>query len=174
MQVDLRASSVRVRTARLSDLDVLVRCDADGGLSTVSKRDDGRRDQLRRRIESSPDLRADGLCFLTVESDGDPVGDVQARAPRYAFPPGVCEIGITLVAEARGLGIGRVAVRLFTDFLLGDGWSRVQGSTELGNVGMRRAFEHAGFTLESVAAAYLPVADGGRADAAVYVRIVGS
>ena len=174
MLVALRAGAVRVRTARMSDFDVLLRSDADGGLPAAPTSGDERREKLRRRIESGPDLRADGLCFLTVESDGEPVGAVQARAPRYGFPPGVCEIGITLITEARGAGIGRVAVRLFTDYLLDDGWSRIQGSTELGNVGMRRAFEQAGFTFESVAAAYLPAVDGGRADAAVYVRIAGS
>ena len=170
MLVDLRSGRIAVRTSRLADLDVLTETDADS-LSTKAANRTDRRAQLRARIENGSDLLADGVCFLTVESDGRPVGDIQARAPRYGFPPGVCEIGISLVASSRGHGVGRVAVRLFSDFLLSDGWSRVQGSTAVDNIAMCRVFEEADFLREGVASAYLPDGLGGRIDCAVYARV---
>lgn len=130
-----------------------------------------RRARIRARIEDTLDLAIDGVCFLTVEQDGRPVGDIQARAPRFGFPPGVCEIGISLLAAARGQGVGRVAVRLFSQLLLDDGWARVQGLTAVDNIAMCRAFEEATFSREGIAAAYLPDGRGGRIDCAVYARV---
>lgn len=170
MLVDLRSGRIAVRTSQLADLDVLTETDADS-LPTEAAKPTGRRAQLRARIENGSDLFADGVCFLTIESDGRPVGDIQARAPRYGFPPGVCEIGISLLRSTRGHGVGRVAVGLFSDFLLSDGWSRVQGSTAVGNIAMCRAFEESGFCREGVALAYLPDGRGGRIDCAVYARV---
>jgi RimJ/RimL family protein N-acetyltransferase len=107
---------------------------------------------------------------LVVERDGRPVGDIQARAPKNGMPPGVCEIGISLLRDARGRGIGREAVALFTDHLLGAGWPRVQASTATENLAMRRVLDHLGFAFEGVLRSYAPAADGGREDYAMYAR----
>lgn len=170
MRLDLRLDRVVVRTSRLADLDVLCEADADS-LPTEASESTDRRDRLRSRIETGSDLATDGVCFFTVDCDGRPVGDIQARAPRYGFPPGVCEIGISLVRTARGNGVGRVAVRLFSDFLLAERWSRVQGATAVDNIAMCRAFEASDFLREGVASAYLPDGRGGRIDCAVYARV---
>lgn len=130
MLVDLRLDRVAVRTSRLADLDVLCETDADS-LPTEATESTDRRARLRSRIEIGSDLATDGVCFFTVECDGRPVGDIQARAPRYGFPPGVCEIGISLLATARGHGVGRVAVRLFSDFLLAERWSECKDPLQL-------------------------------------------
>ncbi len=170
MITDLRAGRVGVRTPRLADLDVLCRTDADS-LPADTPEPADRRSRLRARIEQPSDLLSDGICFFTVGFDGEPVGDIQARAPRLGFPPGVCELGISLLASRRGAGIGRAAVGLLTEHLFDVGWARVQGSTRLDNVAMCRAFEHAGFAFEGVARGYLPDESGGRNDCAVYARV---
>ena len=97
------------------------------------------------------------------------MGEVDARAPRDALPPGVFELGIELYDPTdRGRGYGTAAVagiveRLFAD----EGAARVQASTALDNVAMRRALERAGFALEGTLRGFMPAAEG-RDDYALY------
>ena len=125
------------------------------------------RERLRRQIERKPTLRDGGVLPLVVESDGRLVGDIQARAPTGAFPPGVCEIGITLSPEVRGRGLGLDAVRTFTTHLFDEGLERVQASTAVDNAAMRRVLEQADYTFEGVLRGYGP-SEAGRVDYAMY------
>jgi RimJ/RimL family protein N-acetyltransferase len=128
-----------------------------------------REERIRRRIAKRPTLAADGFLELGIEVDGRLVGDIQARTGPHAFPPGVCEIGITLFPDARGRGIGLEAVRLFTELLVREhGIARVQASTALDNVPMRRVLERLGWTLEGVLEDFYPDGAGGRLDYALY------
>lgn len=165
--VDVRGTRVRLRTLTLADVEPLAAA-ADGDRGNLGPRQEDRRERLRRQIERSPTLGGDGFLALAVEVDGDLVGDVQARAPKNAMPPGVCEIGISLFLEARGRGVGREAVELFTGYLLDEGIERVQASTALDNVAMRRVLERLGFAFEGVLRDFAPAADGGRDDYALY------
>ena len=110
-----------------------------------------------------------GVLDLGIEAEGRLVGDVGARRPVNAFPPGVVEIGIDLFEERdRGRRFGREAVALLTDHLLASGLAdRVQGSTAVDNAAMRRVFEHLGFTLEGVMRGFMPGPEG-RLDYALY------
>jgi RimJ/RimL family protein N-acetyltransferase len=110
----------------------------------------------------------DGHLELAVEVDGRLCGSIQARAPQGALPPGVCELGIELVPDARGHGIGTEAVRLLGNYLLENGYPRVQASTDVDNVAMRRALERAGYAFEGVLRAFMPDDSGGRADYVLY------
>ena len=151
------------------DIDVLVAGAADGSGSFGPAGDEARK-QLLRRIERRPTLEDGGFLGLVVEAGGEVVGDVQARAPKHGFPPGVCEIGISLFPAARGRGIGLEAVRLFTEQLLDGGWPRVQASTALDNAAMRRVLERCGYVHEGTLHSYAPGDDGGREDYAMYAR----
>src|SRR5207237_7373124 len=102
-----------------------------------------------------------------VESGRRRVGMIEARAPEAAIPPGVCELGIELVPEVRGQGLGTEAVALLTRHLLSNGFERVQASTDVANAAMRGALERAGFRLEGTLRAFMPDGDG-RADFALY------
>jgi RimJ/RimL family protein N-acetyltransferase len=124
------------------------------------------REQLARRVERSGRF-VDGHLELAVEVDGQLCGSIQARSPAGALPPGVCELGIELVPEARGRGVGTEAVRLLGAHLLENGYPRVQASTAVGNTAMRRALERAGYAFEGVLRDFMP-ADGGRVDYALY------
>ena len=66
----------------------------------------GRRERLRKRIEHSGKL-VDGWLDLGIEADGRLVGDITARSPKNALPPGVFEVGITLFDPDRDRGVGR-------------------------------------------------------------------
>jgi RimJ/RimL family protein N-acetyltransferase len=124
------------------------------------------RKHVAQRVERSGAF-VDGHLELAVEVDGRLCGSIQARAPERALPPGVCELGIELVPEARGRGTGTEAVRLLGRYLLENGYPRVQASTDVDNLAMRRALERAGFALEGVQRGFMPRGDD-RADYALY------
>jgi RimJ/RimL family protein N-acetyltransferase len=129
------------------------------------------RERLPRELERKPTLERDGFMNLVIEGDGRLIGDIQARAPQKAYPPGVCEIGITLFPDARGQGFGREAVTLFTEFLFEHGMERVQASTALDNVAMRRVLELVGYTFEGTLRSFMPSDGGMRDDYALYAVV---
>jgi RimJ/RimL family protein N-acetyltransferase len=147
--------SVRLRPLTLDDVDTLAA-------------DEREAERLRRRIERSPTLEDGGFFVLGIEADRRLVGEIQARSPKHCFLPGVCEIGIELLPEARGRGVGREAVAQFTEKLFAQGLARVQASTAVSNTAMRRVLERLGWELEGVLRSYGPADDGGREDYAMY------
>jgi RimJ/RimL family protein N-acetyltransferase len=124
------------------------------------------RGQVAQRLSRSGSF-VEGHLELAVEIDGQLCGSIQARAPEKALPPGVCELGIELVPEARGRGVGTESVRLLGEYLLAHSYPRVQASTDVGNIAMRRALERAGYAFEGVLRAFMPRGDR-RADYALY------
>jgi RimJ/RimL family protein N-acetyltransferase len=163
---------VRLRPLELSDIDDLVASHDEEPASFAPPGDQGR-ERLRKQIARRPTLEDGGFLSLAVESDGRLVGDIQARAPKHGFPPGVCEIGITLFANVRGRGVGRAAVALFTKQLFDAGWERVQASTSVDNVAMRRVLEQLGWELEGILRSYSPGEGEGREDYAMYAATRG-
>jgi len=127
------------------------------------------RHELRRRVEAGGML-ADGRIDLAVEADGRLVGEIDARHPRWAVPPGVWEIGISMFSGAdRGRGYGREAVTLLCERLFdGEGAHRVALTTDLDNAAMRAVAERCGFRMEGVLRSFMPTVDGGRRDYAMY------
>jgi RimJ/RimL family protein N-acetyltransferase len=166
---DPRYGSVRLRPLEQGDLELLV-AGRDAGAGPPFERDEraARRIQ-QRKIERSGRF-ADGRLDLGIEVDGRLAGTVEARQPSGGLPPGVYEIGISLFDGAdRGRGLGTIAVELFTDHLFADPKThRVQASTWVENFGMRRVLEKLGFVLEGVMHGFMPAADGGRHDYALY------
>jgi RimJ/RimL family protein N-acetyltransferase len=165
-------SGVRLRPLELDDIDELVASHDDDPASFAPAGDEAR-ERLRKQIERRPTLEDGGFLSLAIEADGRLVGDIQARAPKHGFPPGVCEIGITLFADVRGRGVGRQAVALLTEQLFDDGWERVQASTSVENVAMRRVLERLGWELEGVLHSYSP-GEQGREDYAMYAATRGA
>jgi RimJ/RimL family protein N-acetyltransferase len=123
-------------------------------------------ERLRARVAHSGDW-FEGHLDLAIEAHGDLVGTIDARAPRGFAPHGVCELGIELFGDERGKGVGTEAVRLVTDWLLGNGYPRVQASTDLRNGPMRRVLEKLGFEQEGVMRRFMPDGDA-RVDYALY------
>ena len=119
------------------------------------------RRRLRRRIARSGAF-ADGRLELAVDLDGRVIGDIEARHPPGAMPPGVYEIGIELYTEeTRGQGIGSEAVELLTTHLFDShAAGRVQATTAVTNGPMRAVLERLGFAEEGVLRAYMPTGDG--------------
>jgi RimJ/RimL family protein N-acetyltransferase len=160
--VELRGQHVTLRPLRLDELDELYRqrLASEHILSTPDK------DVLRRRVEHSGAWH-EGRLDVAIEADGRLAGSLDARASDRMYPPGVCEIGIELAAEMRGRGLGAEAIELFADWLLANGFARVQASTEVTNQPMRRVFEKLGWEHEGTLRHFMPALHG-RADYALY------
>jgi len=126
------------------------------------------REAIRRRIERSGRLTG-GRLELGIEAEGRLVGDVDARSPAQAFPPGVFEIGVAIfAADDRAQGYGTEATRLLVDHLFdAEQAVRVQAATADWNRPMRALRGSLGFTEEGVLRAYFP-AEAGRDDYVMY------
>jgi len=107
------------------------------------------RERFRIRFEKNDDWY-DHYLHLAIESDGVLVGDFQFRKCEKTMPEGSWELGLELLRETRGKGIGTAALIAGTEYAFANGAHRIQGSTEEGNTAMRKAFEKAGWKFEGV------------------------
>ena len=160
--------TVVLRPLEADDVDALVRS-AESAEGRIGGRHS--REELLLRVESSGRF-VGGKLDLAVEVDGRFAGTIQARSPEQFMPPGICELGIVLLPETRGRGVGTEACRLLSRHLLETGFARVQASTDVENVAMRRALERAGFEFEGVMRAFMPEG-AGRVDYALYALTSG-
>jgi RimJ/RimL family protein N-acetyltransferase len=128
----------------------------------------GARRAIQRQIERSGRL-SDGFLKLAIDVDDRLVGEIDARCPPNALPPGVFEVGIELYAdEDRGRGFGTEAVRQLVGRLFArEGAERVQASTAADNPAMRRVFEKLGFVYEGTLRGFMP-SGAGRDDYVLY------
>lgn len=90
---------------------------------------------------------------VTLDGKTVAVGDLSAHAVWYGPTPGskAMNIGISLVEEYRGKGIGAIAQRLLAAELHRLGIVRVEAQTDIENIFEQRALKKAGFTFEGVA-----------------------
>lgn len=141
----------------------------DAALAREPSGDAGRREVRRRRLALSG-TRTSWEIMFAVETDGRLVGDIQARCSDQAMPPGVWEVGIDLWDEAdRGLGLGSEAVTLLIRHLFEqESAHRVQATTDVDNAAMRRSLEKCGLVFEGVLRGFMPTAEGGARDYAMY------
>jgi [ribosomal protein S5]-alanine N-acetyltransferase len=132
--------------------------------------DDGSsaRAHRRERLEASGTRTGSELLFA-IESESHVIGEIQARSPEGALPPGVFELGIELYERTyRGRGFGTDAVVTLTHHLFDEERAiRVQASTDLDNAPMRRTLERLGFGFEGVLRGFMPTSDEAR-DYAMY------
>jgi [ribosomal protein S5]-alanine N-acetyltransferase len=154
----IRGEKVTLRPLAPEELDVLVhhyRSAMPPGVRAAG------REEIRRRIRRSGRMRG-GRLELGIEAGGRLVGDVDARSPATAFPPGVFEIGVTVFeVEDRRQGYGLEATRLLVDHLFdAEEAARVQASTSLGNAPMRALLARLGFREEGVLRSYFPTSSG--------------
>lgn len=92
------------------------------------------------------------LIVAVINGEETVVGDMSAH-PVYYGPTATSRalnIGISLVEEHRGKGIGAVAQRLLAELLHARGVVRVEASTDVTNIAEQKALAKAGFKLEGV------------------------
>ena len=105
--------------------------------------------------EMAPEIRdlaiTRWLITLTQEDQSDvAVGDLSAHAVWYGPTPGsrALNIGISIVNEYRGKGIGSIAQRLLAEELHKQGIVRVEAQTDIENIAEQKSLERAGFRYE--------------------------
>jgi RimJ/RimL family protein N-acetyltransferase len=109
-------------------------------------------------------MHIDTWLVEVVGDDGRPlvVGDLTAHAVWYGPTLGsrAMNIGISLVEDFRGHGIGAIAQRLLAELLHEQGIVRVEASTDVENAAEQRALSRAGFIQEGTLRSAQSRADG--------------
>ncbi len=105
--------------------------------------------------EMAPDVRDMAITRWLIELKQvdkvvTPVGDLSAHAVWYGPTPGsrALNIGISIVNEYRGKGIGAIAQHLLAEELHEQGIVRVEAQTDVENIAEQKALTRAGFTYE--------------------------
>ena len=113
--------------------------------------------ELGRREERAPGERAAGThLMLTILEPGSDDCRGQINVHHIDWGHGRAELGIWLVPQARGRGLGSRALALVSAWLLAtSGLARLQVLTEPDNEPMIRAAAAAGFVAEGVLRGYL-------------------
>jgi RimJ/RimL family protein N-acetyltransferase len=144
---------VTLRAFAEDDLPFLERLDTDPGalgpFEWVGFRDAQAR---RRRWERDGFVAAESTAVAVVLADGTVAGIGSWRAQDRGGPPGGCyEIGLALLPEHRGRGLGTAAQRLLVDHLFGTTIAnRLEATTDADNVAEQKALERVGFAREGV------------------------
>ena len=143
---------MRLRPVEERDLETLGRFDTEPELSEPFEwrgfRDPRAR---RRRWEQDGYLGADDSMLAVALDDGAFAGIVTWRWVVTSGPVGCLRLGILLLPEHRGRGIGTAAQRLLADHLFATTAAhRLEAGTEVDNVAEQRALERAGFVREGV------------------------
>ena len=157
---------VTLRAFRADEIDAALRRVAAAELAAG---DDAAVGRKRERLERSG-TRTEWEVWFAIEVQGRVVGDIQGRCSDTAMPPGVWELGVELWEERdRGRGIGHEACALLVSYLFDrESAIRVQATTDVDNVAMRRTLERFGFGFEGVLRGFMPAADGPPRDYAMY------
>jgi RimJ/RimL family protein N-acetyltransferase len=141
---------LRLRPVREGDLGMFERFATEPGLVGLDW--SGYRDAqapTRRYAEDGFLGQDDGR--LIVQTERDRAGFVSWRAGSYDGRTSYWEIGIALLPEFRGRGIGWRAQAMLADYLFEHSpVQRIQAATHPENAAEQRALEKAGFRLEGV------------------------
>lgn len=131
--------------------------------------------RFRRRFAEDGYLGPDDGQLLVELPDGPVVGNVGWHAVHHGPPPAsrCWNIGIGLLPEWRGRGLGTTAQRLLAAYLLENTTvNRIEASTDVTNHAEQRALEKAGFTREAVLRG-AQFREGGWHDMVVFSRLRG-
>lgn len=123
----------------------------------------------RRRWEKDGYVGAESTAVAVVLADGTVAGMASWYARERGVSPGSClEIGMALLPEHRGQGIGTAAHRMLVDYLFHyTTVHRLEAFTEAGNIAEQKVLERVGFTREGVMRETF-FRDGAWRDAVVY------
>ncbi|WP_082159374.1 GNAT family N-acetyltransferase [Micromonospora sp. HK10] len=145
-------TTVRLRPVDEPDLAMLRRFRTEPGLIGLDW--DGFRDPgapARRYAEDGWLGERDGRLVVQVEPEEAAAGIVSYRSGLYGGRAPYWEIGIALLPEWRGRGVGWRAQALLCDYLFAHTPAqRIQAGTHPENVAEQRSLEKAGFQLEGV------------------------
>jgi [ribosomal protein S5]-alanine N-acetyltransferase len=105
----------------------------------------------RRRWEQDGFVGADSAALAVVLADGTVAGIASWKAKNYGSPGACYEIGLALLPEHRGHGLGTAAQRLLVDYLFTYTIAhRLEALTDTENIAEQKALERIGFKREGV------------------------
>ena len=145
------ADTVRLRAFAEGDLAFLDRlCTDPDALGEFEWPGFGDPRARRKRWEADGYISAESAAVAIVRADDTAVG-IATWKPRGS-PSGVSyEIGVAVLPEHRGQGVGTAAQRLLVDYLLDRTTAnRIEALTNGGNIGEQKALERLGFRREGV------------------------
>ena len=148
-------SKVRLREVTIDDADMLDAWADDPDVGGAFNAFGTPRSPVDREALARGPFRSERNGELIVERlrDDKPVGSVSWHRVSYGPNPGSAawNMGISLVPDARGEGLGSEAQRLVADYLLATTeLFRVEASTDVENIAEQRALERAGFVREGL------------------------
>ena len=128
--------------------------------------------EARAWLDSQRTARDDGRrLMLAIADDGAMVGTIDVDFANAG--QGRAELGYWVVAERRGQGVARRAIRATAGYAIGDlGLSRIELLIEPHNPASCRAAEAAGFTREGLLRSFLEFQDK-RHDLVMYSLLPG-
>ncbi len=105
----------------------------------------------RRRWEQDGFIGTDSAALAVVLADGTVAGIASWKAKNYGSPGACYEIGLALLPEHRGQGLGAAAQRLLVDYLFKFTTAyRLEALTDAENIAEQKALERIGFKREGV------------------------
>src|SRR6266536_3197452 len=106
----------------------------------------------RRRWEQDGFASAESTALAVVLADGTVAGITSWKAANRGGSPGVCyEIGLALLPDYRGQGLGTAAQQMLVDYLFKfTTVHRLEAFTDAENIAEQRALERIGFAREGV------------------------
>ncbi|MGE5288386.1 MAG: GNAT family N-acetyltransferase [Micromonosporaceae bacterium] len=165
------APSVTLRPVTEEDLPLLERFCVEPDLMGLDWQGYRDRGGIRRRFEKDGFLGEDDGRFM-VAADGHAAGFVAWRDVDYYGRRHFCwNIGITLLPEWRGRGVGSSAQRQLADYLFQfTPVARIEAGALPQNIAEQRALERAGFTREGTLRC-IGFAHGAWCDIVIYSRV---
>jgi len=148
----MRDDEVRLRPVEEPDLEALGRIDTDPATSEPFEWRGFRDPRARRRRWEEDGYLGSEDSLLVVALPDDTFAGIVVWRWISASGPRVClQIGILLLPEHRGKGLGTSAQRLLADYLFSTtSANRLEATTDVDNVAEHRALERAGFVREGV------------------------
>jgi RimJ/RimL family protein N-acetyltransferase len=167
-------SDIRLRAVEQSDLSSLRSCRNNQSDDPFGFFGFSAADGLERAFAVNGLISEDKGTLAVLHID-ELVGRVSWFAVQHG-PTSACRalnVGMTLIPDRRGQGIGTVAQRVFVDYLFATTTvERLEAGTDVDNVAAQRGLERAGFTREGVLR-HAQFRAGGWHDVVLYSRLRG-
>jgi RimJ/RimL family protein N-acetyltransferase len=144
--------AIRLRPVVADDLDMFRRFATEPGLVGLDWAGFRDAEALPRRFAVDGFLgEDDGWLMVDVEQENVAAGFVNWRSGQFGAVGRYWEIGIALLPQWRGRGIGWRAQAMLCDYLFADTVAqRIQAGTHPENIAEQKALTKAGFQLEGV------------------------